>query len=90
MKKISFTLQDSPDCNMGIDVDFHPVRKDEYTVREEQALAILIYNRFPQLKECHRRIKKLTVTDENGETYETNDFDIYGSLTKKTNKNEIF
>lgn len=83
MKKITFTLQDSPDCIMGLDADFHPVTKDEYTVREEQALALLIYNRFPQLKECNRRIRKLTVTDENGETYETKDFDMYGSLTKR-------
>lgn len=83
MKKITFTLQDTPDFMTKLYIDFHPTKEGEYTVREEQALALLIYSRFPQLRECHRRIKKLTIVDEIGETYETDDFDVYGNTTKK-------
>ena len=83
MKRIIFTLQDAPDFAMRLDVDFQPTTIGDYTVREEQALANLIYSHFPELKKCKRRIKKLTVVDEDGTTYETDDFDIYGSLTKK-------
>ena len=86
MKKVSFTLQDAPDNTMGLEVDFHPIVEGECTVREEQALALIIYDKFPRLKECHRRIKKLTVIDEDGNIYETDDFDVYGSLTKKQEK----
>ena len=39
--------------------------------------------RFPQLHKCNRRIKKLIVIDENDEKYSTEDFDLYGSLTKQ-------
>ena len=85
MKKFSFTLQDSPDFWMGFEADL-PLEKDgEYSVSEENAIAILINNRFPKLKQCHRRIKNLIVVDDNGDIYSTNDFDIYGSLTKQRN-----
>lgn len=83
MKKVIFTLHDSSDLAAVLDVDLHSSPKDEYTVKEEQALALIINNLFPELKKCHRRIKKLMVVDEDGNTYETQDFDIYGSLALK-------
>ena len=83
MKKISFTLQDAPDYVIWFDVDFHPTAEGEYSVKDEHALAILIYNLFPELKKSHRRIKNLKVIDEDGNEYETEDFDIFGSFRKK-------
>lgn len=83
MIKIVFTMQDAPDFSIGMDAELNAESGKEYSVKEEQALALLIYSRFPKLKECHRRIKKLTVVDEIGNTYETDDFDIYGSLIKE-------
>ena len=82
MKKVLFTLQDAPDYALELDVDIQPNKDGEYSVSEEIALALLIYDRFPKLKECNRRIKKLIVIDEEGSSYESNDFDIIGSLTK--------
>lgn len=80
MKKIIFTLQDNPDDGWSLDADIQPNEDGDYTVREEQALAFIIYNRFPQLKKSKRRIKKLIVIDENEENYCSDDFDIYGSI----------
>ena len=83
MKKIVFTLQDAPDFATAFQADIKPNEEGEYTVSEENALALLIYELFPNLKESRRRIKAIQITDELGETYETNDFDIYNSLKKK-------
>lgn len=80
MKKVLFTLQDAPDFTQGLDVDIQPNENGEYTVSEEMALALLIYDRFPNLKKCNRRIKKLVVIDEVGNKYATDDFDIPGGL----------
>ena len=82
MKRITFTLQGTPDYIMELDCDFRPNIDDEYTVKEEDALALIIYNRFPELKKSHRRIKKLTIVDEEGKTYVTEDFDFPGNIKK--------
>lgn len=81
MKKLYFSLHDSPDSTQVMEIDFHPCGK-EYSVSDEQALAIIINQRFPEIKNCNRRIKKLVIIDEDGKEYVTEDFDIYGSLTK--------
>ena len=83
MKKIYFTLQDAPDCWMGLEADIQVGNDGDCTINEETAIAILINKRFPQLHKCNRRIKKLIVIDENDEKYSTEDFDLYGSLTKQ-------
>mgnify|MGYP007104086517 CR=1 FL=1 len=83
MKKISFTLQDAPDFWTSFDADLPLGENGDCTVSEETALAILLNNKFPQLRKCHRRIKNLVVVDETGKTYATDDFDIPESLTKK-------
>ena len=82
LKKISFTLQDAPDFGTLIYADLPLGENGDCTVSEETALAILLNNKFPQLRKSHRRIKKLVVVDEEDETYSTDDFDIPGSLTK--------
>ena len=86
MKKVTFNLKDAPNLFLEMEIDFQPVEVGNYTVREEQLLALLIYNHFPALKECHRRIKSISVKDEDGNVYENNDFDIYGFTTKKEKK----
>jgi hypothetical protein len=85
MVKISFSLQDSPDDFICTDINYK-IEKNEMSVAHEQALAILINEKFPNLKKSKRRIKNLIVIDENGDLYETKDFDIYGSLKKKEDK----
>lgn len=87
MKKISFTLQDSPNHWMGLDAEIKFKENGECSVSEETAIAILINKRFPQLQKCNRRIKKLIVIDENNEKYSTDDFDLYG-LQKQDKKYE--
>ena len=88
MKKIAFTLQDAPDFVMETYANIQPNTNGEYTVAEENALAILIYEHFPQLKKCHRRIKQLIVVDEAGQKYETENFAVPGSLQKIQNDYE--
>ena len=83
MKKISFTLQDAPDFWTTLVADLPLGDNDDYIVKEETAIAILLKYKFPQLRNHHRRIKNLIVVDEKGNTYFTDDFDNYGSLTKK-------
>lgn len=85
MKIIKFTLQDASDFVLEADGDIQSSVNGEYTVANETALALLIYNRFPELRECHRRIKQLIVVDETGEKYETEDFSVPGSLRKTQN-----
>ena len=87
MSRIIFTLQDAPDFTAMFDTDLQPNTEGEYSVSEENALALLIYELFPQLKASHRRIKKLTIIDESGNIYETDDFDMYNGLKKKDKKN---
>lgn len=87
MARVVFDLQDNPDSFWHLDTDINFI-DGECTVREEQALALLINERFPKLKECHRRIKKIMVVDDNGNYYESDDFDMYGSLIKKENNEE--
>ncbi len=88
MAKVVFNLHDSPDSFWNIDMDIDFIN-DDCSVKEEQILALLINERFPKLKECHRRIKKLMVVDDNGNFYESEDFDIYGSLIKKKDNEKI-
>ncbi len=88
MKKISFTLQDAPDFWTSFDADLPLGENGDCTVSEETALAILLNNKFPQLRKCHRRIKNLVLVDEEGETYVTDGFDISGSLTKNNKDDE--
>lgn len=83
MAKVVFNLHDSPDSFWKMDMDIDFINGDECSIREEQILALLINERFPELKGCHRRIKKLMVVDDNGNFYESDDFDIYGSLIKE-------
>ena len=80
MKKISFTLQDAPDFWQCFEADFHPAKEGDYSVADEQAIAKLIYEEFPNLKKCHRRVKNLRIVDENGQCDESIDFDIPMSI----------
>ncbi len=83
MKIINFTLQDAPDFSMGLETDLNLPENGECTVNEETAIALIIYNRFPELRKHNRRIKHLVVVDEEGNIYTTTDFDTLGSLTKE-------
>lgn len=87
MVKVFFSLQDAPDFYTSANMQY-AIGGGEISVSHEQALAILINEMFPNLRSCNRRIKHLIVIDENGKEYETKDFDIYGSLKKKDDKNE--
>ena len=83
MVKIAFTLQKFPEHLEEFVVDYQSLNEDEqYTVREETAIAILLNERFPKIHDNGHRIKNLTVTDDKGKTYTTDDFDIPGSLKK--------
>ena len=81
MTKFSFSLQDAPDfwTTFECDCEFGNIGGNPAV---ENAIACLIKDRNPKLYECHRRIKKLIVEDENGNVYQTDDFDIPGSLIK--------
>ena len=82
MKRIIFNLQNNPNEEWSLDADIQLNEDGDYTVREEQAFALIIYNLFPQLKKSKSRIKRLIVIDENDEKYCPDDFDIYGSLKR--------
>lgn len=85
MVKVTFSLQDAPDFYTYTNIPYE-IGKGEVSVENEQALAILINDRFPNLRACNRRIKHLIVIDDKGDLYETKDFDIYGSLKRKEDK----
>jgi len=88
LKTISFTLQDAPDFWTSLYADLPLGENGDCTVSAETALAILLNNKFPQLRKCHRRIKNIVVIDEKDEIYSTDDFDIQGSLMKNNKNNE--
>lgn len=82
MTTISFTTQDAPDnwIRLDVDVDYN---FDKYNLINEHDLATRIFNHYPNLKKANRRIKNLSIKDWKGDIYETDDFDIPGSLIKK-------
>lgn len=80
MKKISFTLHDAPDFWQSFEADFHPAKEGVYSVADEHAITMLINDIFPNLKECHRRVKNLRIIDENGKCYESTNFDLPGNI----------
>lgn len=84
MKKIQFTFQDAPDSWMGFEADFEPEKKGDYSILDENMLAILIDKVFPNIMKCNRRIKDLIIADEDGNIFKTDDFDLYGSLKKQS------
>lgn len=90
MKKVYFTLHDAPDFTTKLEFDVNLTNEEgELRSDAELAMALLINKHCPNLKDCHRRIKKLIVIDEEGQKYESDDFDVYGSLQeKKEDKNE--
>ena len=79
MKKISFTLQDAPDSWSHFEADLD-VDLEKHLPQGEIALSYLIFQKYPQLKMCNRRIKNLQVKFEDGSIYKTEDFDIPGSI----------
>lgn len=84
MVKIAFTLQDAPDFWQELNVDSLSLNENELcTVEKEKEIAFLVNSRIPKLRECNRRIKNLIITDEKGNVYTTDDFDIPGSLKKE-------
>lgn len=85
MKRICFTLQDAPDQIMWCDIEFDPINDGEYNIRDVDNLAILIYEKYPQLKKCNRRIKALKVVDEEGSIYKIDDIELSSYLLKQEN-----
>lgn len=81
-KLIKFTLQDAPDYWTSFEAELQ-TDLEKYGLQGENEIALLINRTFPQLQKYQRRIKKLQISDESGNYYETNDFDIPGSLIKK-------